>query len=109
MARVNPSNKARASWIGTVALVALTFAAYAPVWRAGFVNYDDPDYVIENAFVKGGLHWDTVRWAFTTFHTGNWHPLTWLSHAKVCQWWHLDPVPHHLTNLALHIANTLLL
>ena len=26
-----------------------------------------------------------IGWAFTHFHSGNWHPLTWLSHMLDCQ------------------------
>jgi hypothetical protein len=50
-----------------------------------------------------------VKWAFTSYEHSNWHPLTWLSHALDCQWFGLDPGPHHETNLLLHIVNVLLL
>jgi tetratricopeptide (TPR) repeat protein len=52
---------------------------------------------------------DGLRWAFTTGHASNWHPLTWLSHMLDCQLFGLDAGRHHFTNLLLHIANTLLL
>jgi hypothetical protein len=50
-------------------------------------------------------------WALTTLEpgTGNWHPLTWLSHMLDLQLFGLDPTGHHLTNLALHLVNVLLL
>src|SRR5439155_12632262 len=35
--------------------------------------------------------------------------LTWLSHMLDCQLFGLNPGPHHLINLAFHIANTLLI
>ncbi len=105
---LNPRVKPNTTTI-VVALICLTLLAYVPLWRSGFINYDDPDYVTENAHVTAGLHADSVRWAFTTFQAGNWHPLTWLSHMLDCQVWGMNPLPHHFTNLALHIANTLLL
>jgi tetratricopeptide (TPR) repeat protein len=40
---------------------------------------------------------------------GNWHPLTWLSHLLDCQLYGLKPAGHHVTNLVLHLGNTLLL
>ena len=42
-------------------------------------------------------------------HAANWHPLTWLSHMADVSLFGLNSSGHHATNLALHIANTLLL
>jgi hypothetical protein len=50
-----------------------------------------------------------VKWAFTTFHAGYWHPLTWLSHALDCQLFQLNPAGHHYINLLLHAINVVLL
>lgn len=39
-------------WVAlALALVALTLVVYAPVWRHGFLNWDDPEYVTENVEV----------------------------------------------------------
>jgi protein O-mannosyl-transferase len=90
-------------------LVAVTLAVYNPVSRNGFVNFDDDRYVTDNPQVRAGLHWSTVRWAFTSLDQANWHPLAWLSHALDCQLFHLNPAGHHYTSLLLHGANALLL
>src|SRR5437764_1374358 len=95
-------------WV-VVALIAINLLAYAPVWGYGFVNYDDPQYITENPGVTAGLTWRAVLWAFTTGHEANWHPVTWLSHMLDVQLYGLNAGAHHLTNLLLHIANTLLL
>ena len=50
-----------------------------------------------------------MQWAFTTTEAGNWHPLTWLSHAFDYQLFQADPAGHHNTNLLLHVLNALLL
>ena len=94
--------------LGTV-LVAITAALYLRVGRYDFVNYDDTLYVTQNAQVQDGLTLATVRWAFTTYHVGTWHPLTWLSHALDCQLFGLDPAGPHSVNLLLHLANVVLL
>ena len=86
-----------------------TLALYSRAVHAGFLRYDDDRYVVENPYVRSGLHWSTVRWAFTTFEQANWHPLTWLSHALDIQLFGLNPAAHHSTNLLLHAANVLLL
>src|SRR5580698_6358439 len=97
-----------ARWV-CLALIAANLIVYASVWHHGFVNYDDDDYVTANPVDLRGLTWDGVAWAFTTEQAINWHPLTWLSHMLDVQLYGLDAGAHHLTNLLLHILNTLLL
>ena len=92
------------------ALVALlTVVPFASVLYHQFVDFDDQDYVTENSQVQAGLSWQGVRWAFESAHFANWIPLTWLSHMVDCQAFGLQAGWHHLTNLVLHTANTLLL
>lgn len=90
-------------------LIALNLVVYAPAWDYGFLSWDDPLYVRDNAEVARGLTWRGFLWAFTTGHAANWHPLTWLSHMLDVQFFGMDAGLHHLTNILLHIANTLLL
>src|SRR5260370_42510947 len=52
-------------WIA-IGLATATFLVYAQVWRFGFVNFDDPDYV--NTSGRG------VVWAFTSVDAANWFP-----------------------------------
>ena len=96
-------------WFVCFALALVTFAAYALVARNGFIGFDDPLFVVCNSHIQQGFSWSAVKWAFRTFDSGNWHPLTWLSHMLDCRLYGLDPAGHHLTSLAFHIANTLLL
>jgi len=91
------------------ALVSVTFITFSPLFRNGFVNYDDDQYVTKNQNVQAGLTAKTIKWAFTAKNAGNWHPLTWLSHMLDCQLFGLDPKWHHIVNLLFHTANTLLL
>jgi len=90
----------------------LTASALIAFWQVNecdFINYDDPLYVTDNIHVKSGITLGSIRWAFTTGHATNWHPLTWMSHMLDVQLFGLKPRWHHLTNLLFHIANTLLL
>ena len=64
-------------------LAAVTIAVYIPVTRHSFIVLDDRDYVTANFHIRGGLSWNTIKWAFTSTVAANWHPLTWLSHAPV--------------------------
>lgn len=95
--------------ISCLLLVAATLVFYNPLVHNQFTGFDDWSYILKNQHVQNGLSWDTVKWSFTTFHEGNWHPLTWLSHALDCEIFHLNPVGHHYTNVLLHGANAVLL
>src|ERR1700722_14245084 len=90
-----------------LALAAL--AVYLPVVGHGFIIYDDGDYVTENDMVQVGLSWAGIKWAFTTFHSANWHPLTWLSHMLDCELFGLNAAGSHFINALFHAANTVLL
>src|SRR5258708_345889 len=90
-------------------LLFATLAAYVQVFQFDFVNYDDPDYVTDNAHVRAGLTSEGVRWAFTSGDDANWLPLTRLSHMLDAQVFGLQSGFHHLTNVLLHALSTLLL
>lgn len=92
-----------------LALAIITLAAHWPVLQNDFVNYDDNEYVTENEHVLHGLNWPDAKWAFTTGQTGSSVPLTWLSHQLDYQLYGAWAGGHHLTNLALHVVNALLL
>ena len=93
----------------SLVLVAATAALYLRVTSYDFVNYDDTIYVTHNANVQQGLTAGTVRWAFTTYRVGTWHPLTWLSHALDWQLFDLDATGPHAVNLILHLLNVVVL
>src|SRR6267378_402538 len=86
-----------------------TLVVYLPVTRHVFLYYDDDDYVVNNPVVQNGLTLSGVKWAFTTFHACNWHPLTWLSHMADCKIFGLNPAGHHFVNVLFHATNTALL
>jgi len=92
-----------------VCLAAVIIAVYWPVGHAGFLNYDDNQYVTANPHVREGLTVPTVVWAFTAGYAWNWHPLTWLSHALDCEWFGMNAGGHHAVSVLLHVANTVLL
>lgn len=91
-----------------LALTLLIVLAYLPVLHNGFINLDDPDYVVENYHVQSALTWQSLQWSFHATLNANWHPLTWLSHMLDFQIFGLQPWGHHLTSLVIHTANTCL-
>ncbi len=90
-------------------LILATLVVFWQVRNHEFLTFDDNEYITDNPHVRPGLTLSGVIWTFTTAHASNWHPLTWLSHMLDCGLYGLNPGGHHVTNLLLHIANTLLL
>jgi len=90
-------------------LVIVTLLLYWQVQDFPFLLYDDYEYIVENPYVRAGLSFDSIRWAFRTTYASNWHPLTWISHMLDCELYGLNPKGHHFNNLLLHIGNALLL
>ena len=90
---------------GAVSL--LTFLLYLKSLQNDFVGWDDNFYVTANPYIRT-LNFDLLRWAFLSFYSYNWHPLTWLSHALDYAFWGMNPFGHHLVNNIIHAVNTFL-
>jgi len=93
----------------SILIAVLTLAIYWQVLDYGFINFDDPTYVIENKHIRDGLTIEGVKWAFTSFYASNWHPLTWLSHMLDIEFFGMNPGMHHLSNITIHTLNAVLL
>ncbi|MEY2491251.1 MAG: hypothetical protein QOH24_202 [Verrucomicrobiota bacterium] len=92
-----------------IALATLVWAVFGQTAHFDWVRYDDGDYVYRSGHVTSGLNRRSVVWAFTNFHAHNWHPITTLSHMLDCQWFGVNPGPHHLVNTVLHGLTTIAL
>jgi hypothetical protein len=77
---------------------------YLPALRCGFINYDDPEYVLNNPIIRQ-LTFDSLTQTFMHAQVGWWMPLTWISLAIDYHYWGLNPVGYHLTNIVLHAVN----
>jgi protein O-mannosyl-transferase len=90
-------------------LAAATWLVFGQTVHHEFVNFDDNTYVYENPIVQKGVTAEGLRWAFTSVHASNWHPVTWISHMVDCQIYGLNAGGHHLTNVLLHMATVIVL
>ncbi|HEX4342116.1 MAG TPA: tetratricopeptide repeat protein [Verrucomicrobiae bacterium] len=90
-------------------LAVVTLIAFWPVVHAGFIDYDDHEYVVSNPHVQAGLSWRGIAWAMHSYYASNWHPLTWISHMLDVDLFGTSPMGPHCVNLAFHIANAVLL
>lgn len=92
------------TWLWVLVLVAVTFLAYAPVWRAGFV-WDDETLITGNPLIKAGD--GLYRFWFTT-EPADYYPVTntlgWL------EWrlWGNRALGYHVVNVLLHVVNAAL-
>lgn len=103
---MKPSRKSLAVLL---AISFLTGALYLRTITFDFVNYDDTVYVTDNAPVRAGVTWASVRYAFTTGDTGTWQPLALLSHMLDSTLYGMNAGGHHATSAVLHALNTFLL
>jgi tetratricopeptide (TPR) repeat protein len=92
-----------------VFLIVASFIAFGRILANDFINFDDNVYITENNHIKAGLNSETIKWAFTSVVSSNWHPLTLLFHALDWQLFGGNASGHHLINLLLHIGSVLLL
>lgn len=95
-------------------LVALVLLVDAPLFRAEFIEFDDPVFVVNNPRLQRGLTMESVKWAFEAnlvYQTPTaeyFEPITLLSRLGDVTLFGFDPAGHHLTSLLLHLANVLL-
>ncbi|MDD2772122.1 MAG: hypothetical protein PHP45_00325 [Elusimicrobiales bacterium] len=87
----------------TLALISL--ALYYPSVKSGFVNWDDPQYVTQNAAELSAPLFSE----FKKPSHGYYHPLTILSYKLDYRAGGLSPSVYHYTNVLLHTSNTALL
>ncbi len=95
----------------TLIISILTIGIYYKSLNNKFVTqWDDNGYITANkaiAATDSTKHID-IKNIFTEFVAGNYHPLTMLSFNLEYRLFKLNPKPYHITNLLVHILNSLL-
>jgi protein O-mannosyl-transferase len=94
-------------WLGAILVLALTFFAHVRALQGQFVEWDDTNHITRNIAIRA-LTLENLGQMFTHPIAKLYCPLTWLSFAIDYQIWGRAPFGYHLTNLLLHLANTLL-
>ena len=83
---------------------AVTFILYNPTRNAEFTNWDDVDYITQNADLIS-LNWRNL---LLEDYQSNYHPLTMLSFGLEYSVAKLNPGLYHLDNILIHIINIVL-
>ena len=92
-----------------ILLAVLVVAVFGQGIDHQFTNLDDNRYISDNPELDRGLTWSGLGWAFNNREANLWMPVTWLSFLADYQFFGLKPGAYHLTNILLHLMNTLLL
>lgn len=95
--------------VQSLIIATAVFLVYGQIVEHPFQDIDDPDYVSDNYYVRNGATIEGVVWAIGSFDAANWHPFTWLSHMLDVELFGPKPAGHYLTNIGLHISESLLL
>ena len=93
----------RVSWLVPVLIALVTVAAFLPMLQNQFV-WDDEKNLLNNPHYRG-LGWIQLRWMWTTFHMGQYIPLTWMTFGLDYLLWGMKPVGYHVTSLLLHATS----
>ena len=88
-----------------VVIVAFTALLYANALQNNFTIFDDDAYILNNPFLKNCSLKGIIA-IFSSFYSANYHPLTTLSWFLEYNIFGPDPVPFHLINVLLHLADT---
>jgi tetratricopeptide (TPR) repeat protein len=90
-----------------IGIVAVTLLVYARTLGNGFIDFDDPENIIDNFSIRD-LTLANIGHYFTEPLQFMYTPLVTLSYAVDYQLWGLAPAGYHATNLALHLVNVVL-
>ena len=96
------------NWHITAIIALVVTVCFMPTLNNGFVNWDDEVNYTENLHYRG-LSLRHLSWMFAgSFDSGLYMPLTWLTLGLDYILWEMNPAGYHLTNLLLHVLNSLL-
>jgi len=90
-----------------VLIACITWVAFLPSLKNGFVNRDDPAYVMNNLDIRGfsGSHLAKI---FSSVYLNHYLPVTMLTYMTEYSVFGLDAKVYHRTSLFLHCINCLL-
>ncbi len=97
--------------LASLLIIIFTTCIYFKSLNNPFTRWDDSLYITENPDITT-LHGDslnyTLKHTFSSYVQGNYHPLTMLTFCLEYDIFKLNSKPYHITNLILHLLNSLL-
>jgi len=90
-------------------IVGSALVAYLPVVRAGYVRFDDTDYIEENQLLRTASGLARIWTSPQAYPPGvPYYPVTFSLHWAEFRLWGVDPRGYHLVSLGLHAVNAVL-
>lgn len=86
-------------------ILLLTVIAFSNSINGELLNWDDKDFITNNAFIKD-FSIDGIKNIFTNIDKHD--PIVAFTHAFTYHYWKLNPVPYHVLNLLFHLINVVL-
>ena len=103
----NPANTTNSAGLLLPAILIITALIYTRSYFNGITFFDDYYYILTNPFLKDpSVH--GIGAIFTSFYSGNYHPLTTLTNLVEYTYFNDNPLPYHVLNGARHLLNTAL-
>ncbi len=96
------------TWVHISILVIAVLVVYGKVFGAGFMSWDDIDYIFNTPDIRNFNGTSFKNW-WTEYYIGNYQPLPVLTYALDFLMGGEEPFIYHLTNILWHIATTLML
>lgn len=106
--RTTSGQREKIDWLWLAAIVLITFGFWFPTLRNCLVDWDDNIYILNNPYIFS-LTPENIGQIFSEYFMANYHPLTMLSYAIEYAIAGDSPFIYHLTNLILHLINTVLI
>ena len=100
-------NNPKFSWLAAIIPALLLAAVFSPILGYDFINLDVPDQVINNPDIRS-LSPGSLGHIFTSKNVSSYYPIRTLTLAIDYHFWGENPRGYKQTNLAIHLANTLL-
>jgi tetratricopeptide (TPR) repeat protein len=91
---------------GILLIFGSVLLAYIPAMRAGYVRFDDTDYIQENQLLRTA-HGLQVIWTHPQAYPPGvpYYPVTFTLHWVEFHLWGSKPIGYHVANVALHALN----
>lgn len=92
--------------VAVIAVAVAVVVVFGSSLGFGFSNWDDQENFVTNVHIRG-FSWEDLQWMWTTFHTGPYQPLSWMSIALDDALWGPGAGGIRRTSLLLHLAMAL--
>lgn len=89
-------------------IILAVILAYSRLYNAGFLSWDDAEYVINNRDITNFSSDNFKNW-FSKFYVGNYHPLTLISYSLDYLLGGISPLIYHTSSVVIHGINAILL